>query len=47
MPTLRHLLEELQKLAVDPDDVRVPGALYDRFIEQAEESIEQNPEEEE
>jgi len=46
MPTLKHLLEELQKLAVDPDDIRVPGQLYDDFIEQAEDSIEQNPQEE-
>jgi len=46
MPTLKHSLEELQKLAVDPDDIRVPGQLYDDFIEQAEDSIEQNPQEE-
>jgi hypothetical protein len=43
MPNLRHLLEELQKLAVDPDDIRVPGQLYDEFVEQAE-NIEENPE---
>ena len=47
MPTLRHLLEELQKLAVDPDEIRVPGQLYDEFVEQAEDTIERNPEEEE
>ena len=45
MPTLKHLFEELQKLAVDPDDIRVPGKLYDDLVEQAEDTIE-NPEEE-
>jgi len=46
MPTLKHLIEELKKLAVDPDDVRVPGQLYDDLVEQAEDTLE-NPEEEE
>ena len=45
MPTLKHLFEELQKLAVDPDEIRVPGKLYDDLVEQAEDTIE-NPEEE-
>ena len=45
MPTLRHLLDELRKLAVDPDDVRLPGQLYDDLVEQAED-VEENPEEE-
>ena len=47
MPTLKHLIEELQKLAVEPDEVRVPGKLYDDLVEQAEDTIEENPEEEE
>ncbi len=45
MPTLKHLFEELQKLAVNPDEVRLPGKLYDDLVEQAEDTIE-NPEEE-
>ena len=45
MPTLKHLLDELRKLAVDPDDVRLPGQLYDDLVEQAED-VEENPEEE-
>jgi len=45
MPTLKHLFEELEKLAVDPDEIRVPGKLYDDFIGQAEDTIE-NPEDE-
>ena len=44
MPTLRHLLEELQKLAVDPDKVRMPGQLYDDLVEQAEETGEEEEE---
>ena len=36
MPTLKHLLEELKALAVDPDEVRLPGTLYDDLVEQAE-----------
>ena len=46
MPTLKHLLDELRKLAVDPDDVRLPGQLYDDLVEQAEDTTEENPEEE-
>ena len=43
MPTLKHLIEELRKLDVDPDDVRLPGTLYDDLVDQAE----SNPEDEE
>ena len=43
MPTLKHLIEELKKLAVDPDDIRVPGTLYDDLVEQAEDTIEEKP----
>ena len=45
MPTLKHLLEELKKLTVDPDEIRLPGKLYDDFIEQAEDTIDENEEE--
>ena len=41
MPTLKHLIEEFEKLDVDPDDVRLPGQLYDDLVEQAEETIEE------
>ena len=44
MPTLKHLLEELKKLAVDPDKVRMPGTLYDELVEQAEEANEEKEE---
>ena len=48
MPTLKHLLDELHKLSVDPDDISMPGQLYDDFVDQAAEVIdnpEDNPEE--
>lgn len=45
MPSLRHLLDELRRIDVDPDKVRLPGQLYDELVEQAEDTIE-NPEEE-
>ena len=40
MPTLRHLLEELGLLG-DPDKVRITGQAYDRIVEEAEESSEE------
>ena len=46
MPTLKHLIEELQKLEVDPDEVWLPGTLYDDLVEQAEDATEDEEEEE-
>ena len=43
MPNLKHLLDELRKLGVDPDEVRLPGQLYDDLVDQAEDIIEENP----
>ena len=37
MPSLKHLLEELKKLKVDPDEVRISARTYDRIVEEAEE----------
>jgi hypothetical protein len=42
MPTLRHLLEELRKLSVDPDEVRLPGQLYDDLLDQGEDIAEED-----
>ncbi len=36
MPNLKHLIEELQELDVDPENIRLPGPLYDDLLEQAE-----------
>ena len=38
MPNLRHLLDELGLLGVEPDKVRIPGQLYDDIVAEAEES---------
>jgi hypothetical protein len=32
LPTIKLLLEELKKLTVDPDEIRLPVKLYDDFI---------------
>ena len=45
MPTLKHLIEELSKLDIDPDKVRLPGTLYDDLVEQAEDTAEDEEEE--
>ncbi len=34
MPSLRYLLDELGKLNVEPDDVRLSGQLYDELLAQ-------------
>jgi hypothetical protein len=47
MPTLRQLLEELRLIKVDPDDVRIPGQLYDDLVDAAEDIAEGNPVDEE
>jgi hypothetical protein len=46
MPSSKHLLDDLRGLAVDPDDTRVPAQLYHDLVEQAQDTIEENPEEE-
>jgi hypothetical protein len=45
MPNLKHLLDDLDEIGVEPDKVRIPGQLYDNMVADAEESIEENPEE--
>ena len=47
MPNLKHLLDDLEELGVEPNRVRIPGQLYGNMVANAEESIEENPEEEE
>lgn len=41
MPNLKHLLEELEELGIEPDKVRIPGQLYDNLVADAEESSEE------
>ena len=47
MRNLKHLLDDLAELGVEPDRVRIPGQLRDSMVADAEESVEENPEEEE
>jgi hypothetical protein len=43
VPTLKHLIEELRKLDVNPDEVRIPSQLYDDLVDDAEDIAEENP----
>ncbi|MFC2021175.1 hypothetical protein ACFLU1_05260 [Chloroflexota bacterium] len=36
MPNLRHLLDDLDELNIDPKDVQIPGILYDQILDQDE-----------
>ena len=47
MPNLKHLLDDLEEMGVEPKEVHIPGQLYDSMVADAEESIEEDPEEEE
>ena len=47
MPNLKHLLEDLEEIGVEPNRVRIPGQLYDSMVADAEESIEEHPAEDE
>ena len=40
MPNLKHLLEDVEELGVEPQRIRVPGQLYDSMVADAEKSIE-------
>ena len=44
MPNLKHLLEELQELGVEPKKVHIPGQLYDNMVADAENSSEEEEE---
>lgn len=45
LPSLKHLLDELEKLVVDPDSIRLPAQLYDDLVDQAEDVAEESEEE--
>jgi len=38
MPNLKHLLEELEDLGIEPKRIRIPGQLYDDMVSDAEDS---------
>ena len=37
MPNLKHLLDDLEELAIEPRRIRIPGQLYDNLVTDAEE----------
>lgn len=41
MPSVKQLVDELKKLDIDPDEVRLPGSLYDDLVEQAEDTADE------
>ena len=44
MPNLKHLLEELEDLGVEPKRIRIPGSLYDSLVADADDSGEEEEE---
>ena len=44
MPNLKHLLDELEDLDVDPRQVKLPGPLYDDLVSQAEDTADEDEE---
>jgi hypothetical protein len=42
IPALKHLIEDLRKLSVGPDEVSITGQLYDDLIDDAEDIAEEN-----
>jgi acyl CoA:acetate/3-ketoacid CoA transferase len=47
MPNLKHLLDDLEEMGVEPHKVRIPGQLYDSLIADAEESQDEDAQEQE
>jgi len=47
MPNLKHLLEELEELGIEPKRIHIPGQLYDNLVSDADDSSEENPNEDE
>ncbi|MFC1930035.1 hypothetical protein ACFLW6_04175 [Chloroflexota bacterium] len=47
MPNLKHLLEDLDELGIEPKQIRIPGQLYDNLVPDTEESSEEDPDDEE
>ena len=44
MPNLKHLLDELEELGIEPKHIRIPGQLYDNLVSDAEDSSENEEE---
>jgi hypothetical protein len=46
MPNLKHLLDDLAELDVPPEEIHIPGQLYDSLIADAEEAQDEDAEQE-
>jgi len=46
MPNLKHLLEELTSLDADPEDVWIPGQVFDDIVDSVDDAVEKNPKDE-
>ncbi len=45
MPNLKHLLDELKEIGVEPQRIRIAGPLYDSLVADAEEEAEDDEDE--
>ena len=44
MPNLKHLLDDLDEIGVEPKSIHIPGQLYDGLMADVEESDEDEEE---
>lgn len=42
MPSLEQLVQELREIGAKARDIFIPGVLYDRLIEDAEDSLDED-----
>ena len=43
MPNLEHFLDDLENIGVEPKKVYIPPQLYDDMLATGEESLDENP----
>ena len=46
MPNLEHFLDDIEDLGASPKQIRIPAALYDDMLAEVEDTVEENPTEE-
>ena len=46
MPNLEHFLDDIEDLGIEPKKIRIPAQLFDNMLDDAMESIAENPTEE-
>jgi len=47
MPNLEHFLDDSEDIGANPKQVRIPAQLYDNMLAEVEETVAENPEDEE